>query len=291
MTDPKKIEASPEEDAPVVTVVEALGHEILPSPKRKGGRPKTGRKGPHKHRAGVAMPVTRRLLWLDSARVTDMEAFKRLREAGLGAKRIGRALGTTVATSQKLMSGRHWQQDAEKVRIFNKAKGGSIDPETGVPTAADLAKFGGAYAQPLASDSQGDKDLRELIETAGIAPQYIEDTVRRMKLLSGGLKSGDLPGKPDTKFFQDAFDEKLKLALACLDPVAIASASVADLTRLTSMLTEKRALLRGEPTAIVRNEQRGGLDSLAQLLLAEVKKRGIVIDLPQGPGGYREVSG
>jgi hypothetical protein len=62
---------------------------------------------------------------------------------GLGAKKIGRALSTTVATAQKLMRGVHWQMQPEKVREFNRAKGASIDPETGVPTANDLAKFGG----------------------------------------------------------------------------------------------------------------------------------------------------
>lgn len=279
-------------DAPE-TPVEVIAGEILPAPKKRGRKKIPGKdhSAPDRQRSGVSLGSGNRAAWLRNARVIDLLAFGRLREAELGAKRIARALNSTVSTAQKLMNGLHWQQTPEKVRLFNKARGGSIDAETGVPTPEDLAKFGGAYEGPTRHDTQGEKDLREIVESSGIAPQFIEDTVRRMKLLSGMLQTGDLPGKPDTKFFQDAFDEKLKLALACLDPVAIASASVSDLTRLTSMLTEKRALLRGEPTAIVRNEQRGGLDKVAALLLEEVKRRGITLDIPKGPGGYQVVGG
>lgn len=262
-------------DDPEIPVAEVAG-ELLPVVKR--GRPKAVKRKPG--------AKARKVVWLLSARVIDLPAYDRLRATGAGAKKLSRALSTTVATAQKLMAGIHWQQNPERVVEFNRYHGASISP-AGVPTAGDLAKHGGAYALPLAQDSEGEKDLRRIIEDAGVAPGLVSDAMRRMKLLSGD--GGAIPGKPDTKYFQDAFDQKLALALACLDPVAIASASVADLTRLTSMLTEKRALLRGEPTSIVRNEQRGGLDKLAELLLTEVGRRGIVLDAPKGPGGYREV--
>jgi hypothetical protein len=276
-------------DEPEIPIVQVEG-ELLPAPKRKKPGPKGPRKPNARFRSGVVQKRSK-LVWLASARVTDMEAFHRLRGAGLGGKRIARALSTAVATAQKLMSGRHWQQDAEKVRIFNKAKGASIDPETGVPTAQDLVKFGGVYSRPLATDDQGTKDLRQIVETAGVSAPMVDEAVRRLRLATGALEVGDLPAKVDTKWLQDSIDAKIGLTLTLLDSVTLAGASVADLTRLFNALTEKRALLRGEPTAIVRNEQRGGLDKLAGLLLAEAQRRGITVDLAPGPGGYQEITG
>lgn len=269
--------------------VEAVEGEILPA--KKGGRPKTGRKPPQRFRSGSKKPNTRKLVWLDSARVLDLLAYQRLRDAHLGARKIRKALGTTVATAQKLMNGTHWQQDPERVRIFNKARGGSIDPETGQPSAEDLAKFGVPHSLPSRHDSQGEKDLREIVKNTGVAPQMVDEAVRGLRLLSGAQEIGDLPGKVDTKWLQDSIDQTLGVVMTLMDPVRLAGSSTADLTRAASMLFEKRALLRGEPTAIVRNEQRGGLDAVARMLLAEVERRGITLDMAKGPGGYQEVTG
>lgn len=274
-------------DEPEIPVVQVEG-ELLPAPKRKGGRPKTGRKAPARFRSGVKKPNTRNLVWLDSARVLDLEAYQRLRDAGLGAKKIARALGTVVRTAQHLMSGTHWQQNPERVSVFNKVKGASLDAVTGYPTPNDLAKFGAPFSGPTNADSQGEKDLRQLVETAGVPSHMLDEATRRIRLKAGAEEAGDLPAKIDTKWLQDAIDQKIGTAMTLLDTMTLAGSSVADLTRLLSMLYEKRALLRGEPTAIVRNEQRGGLDTVARMLLAEVERRGITLDITKQE--YREVS-
>lgn len=270
---------------PAVLVVEG---EILPTPAGAARRDKA-RSG-----ASRSNPKHKNVVWLASARVIDLTAYQRLRDEGLGAKRIGRALGTTMATAQKLMNGVHWQQNPERVRLFNKMKGGSLDPETGQPTAADLAKFGAVYSGHVAGhDSQGEKDLRQLVESAGVSSSNVDQATRRLRLLSGAAKEGDLPGKVDTKWLQDSIDQTLGTIMTLFDPVTLAGASVADLTRAANMMFEKRALLRGEPTAIVRNEQRGSLDAVAAILLKEAQRRGIdlsmLIDLKKGAGGYQEV--
>jgi hypothetical protein len=110
-----------------------------------------------------------------------------------------------------------------------------------------------------------------------------------MRLLAGAEQSGDLPQKVDTKWLQDTVDQRLGLILTVMDNVTMAGASLADLTRAANMLFEKRALLRGEPTQIVRSEHRVGLDKIGVMLMAELGKRGVTVDLPKGPGGYREV--
>lgn len=214
--------------------------------------------------------------WLRTARVFDLASFQRLREQGAGAKRIARALDTAVGTAQDLMRGKHWQQTPEKVRIFNRARGGSIDPETGMPTPNDLIRFGPrqqGVANAAAKREDGEKDLRQLIADTGASPNTVSEAMRRILAL-GGVEM-DLPVKADTKHFQDEIDRKLARALALLDDTVMATATPGDLTRLVSMLIEKRALLRGEPTAIVRNEQRGSLDKVAALLLGELQRRGI----------------
>lgn len=258
-------------------------------PAKKRGRPATGRKPPQRFRSGACKPNTRKLVWLDSARVLDIAAYQRLRDAGLGGKKISKALGTTLATAQKLMSGTHWQQTPDKVRLFNKARGGSLNPETGQPTPDDLAKFGVPFAGPTKHDTQGQKDLRQIVEATGISPALIEETVRGLRILSGAVQEGDLPDKVDTKWHQDSIDQTLGRIMTLLrDPVKMGAASYADLTRAANMLYEKRALLRGEPTAIVRNEQRGGLAEVAALLLKEVGRRGIDLNLEKTE--YREVA-
>lgn len=269
----------------------SLPKSFVPEPKKKKARGAARMKelyGTRRPKVRQGQAKQNKVLWLASARVVDLDAFHRLKTRGVGAKTLARALATTTATAQKLMSGTHWQQNPEKVMAFNLFHKASISPD-GVPTAEDLAKHGAPLVKISKYASDGEKELRRIIEDAGISPHLVSDAMRRMRLLTGQAAAGDLPGKPDTKYFQEQFDAKLALVLACLDPVAIASASVADLTRLASMLTEKRALLRGEPTAIVRNEQRGGLDKVAAALMAEITRRGITLDLPKT--GYREVEG
>lgn len=250
--------------------------EVPPPPPKRRDKPLPKERKKHK-----------RIAWLNSARVVDMDAYRRLRATGVGARKLARALSIQLATAQKLMRGVHWQMDAEKVTEFNRFHSASIDPETGAPTADDLIKHGPPSMLAKASDSEGDKDLRRIMEDAGVAAPMVQEAMRRQRILAGAAAEGDLPGKVDTKWLQDAVDKKLGDVLTLMDPVSLAGASVADLTRAANMLFEKRALLRGEPTAIVRNEQRGGLDKLAEMLLAEVGRRGIA--LPKGPGGYQEV--
>jgi hypothetical protein len=275
-------------DTPEIPV-EVIEGELLPV-KRKRGRPKTGRKPPDKYRAGapVSEPKHRRVAWLKSARVLDVEQFQRLRATGAGARKLSKALGCSMLTAQKMMNGRHWQQDAEKVAAFNRFHGASLDPATGVPTAGDLGKHGGAYALATKYTSAGEKELREIVENTGTSAGMLDTAMRRMRILAGAQKEGDLPAEVDTKWLQDSIDRTLGVIMTLMDPITLAGASVADLTRAASMLLEKRALLRGEPTSIVRNEHRGKLDELGGVLLGELQKRGITLDMPKS--GYREVT-
>lgn len=230
----------------------------------------------------------KRLAWLRSARVLDLDAFRRLRGQGAGSRRVARAMGIPLTSAVNLVAGTHWQQDPEKVGEFNRFHDASVDVATGVPTARDLEKHGRPDARPKASDSDGTKDLRRIAEDAGVPQQLVATAMRRQRILAGAWAAGDLPASVDTKWLQDSVDQTLGVIMTLMDPVTLAGASLADLTRAANVLFEKRALLRGEPTSIVRNEHRGGLDKLAELLLGEVQRRGVQIDIPKS--AYREVS-
>lgn len=86
--------------------------------------------------------------------------------------------------------------------------------------------------------------------------------------------------KHTTKDFQSIIDEKLMMALEYLGDLKLAEASARDLSFVIATLTDKRAMMRGEPTQIVRVEERQALAELLPALLAEAQRRGMTVDLP-----------
>ena len=103
----------------------------------------------------------------------------------------------------------------------------------------------------------------------------------RARLLRGELP---VPATLTTSTFLALTEERLWWAFKALDPSVIAGAPAKDLSTIISMLIEKRNLLRGEPTQIVRSEQRVDLERAAKLLMREAAKRGVTLD-----GDFREV--
>ena len=73
-------------------------------------------------------------------------------------------------------------------------------------------------------------------------------------------------------------NEKIHLLSHYLDDKVAAEANARDLAMAMTQLIEKRALLRGEPTQIISNLERQKLNELTPLLIAEAKRRGIVIE-------------
>jgi hypothetical protein len=208
-------------------------------------------------------------------RVIDMAAFARLRGEQAGARKIARALTIPKSSAQALLSKKHWQQDPVKCRLFNQLRGASIDPETGIPSDDDLAKFGGLFG-PNRYSSQPEKDMHTVMKAAGVRPEKRQEVVRRMTVVNGG--EIQIPTRLDSATFAQMMEEKLYRALLMMDDTVIAAAGPRDLSTMIAMLTEKRQLLRGEPTAIVSVEQRGSLARLGRLILEEMKRRGEVVD-------------
>ena len=63
-----------------------------------------------------------------------------------------------------------------------------------------------------------------------------------------------------------------------LDKQVLAKESGRGLAQIISTLTDKMQLLKGEPTVVTKIEDIRQLDEVAMLLLAEVTRRGIILD-------------
>lgn len=201
-----------------------------------------------------------------SAVVVDIALYRRLRAENpeMGAKRLARALGCTVGAAQALLRGRHWQQDPAKIRVFNEYKHASLHWQTGEASAADLAAFGLSPAQRRVASAR---------IKAG-TPSSMDLAVDPDSEAVEGLAGEDAPPmKLDTSWFQGEVDTVIWRLLREMSTAKIQKMSGREIAAAASAFLEKRALLRGEPTAIVRNENRGSLEKVGEMLLAEIARR------------------
>ena len=115
----------------------------------------------------------------------------------------------------------------------------------------------------------------------GIDPRAMKQLVVRLQVrppAKGRLKLDD-------KELLALIDDRLARAFAFLDDFTLGQASARDLTVNIGILTDKRQLLRGEPTVITRPEDVKKLDEVGRLLLAEMERRGELIDItPEAKG-------
>ena len=74
-----------------------------------------------------------------------------------------------------------------------------------------------------------------------------------------------------------AIDDKIRLAVAHLDPVVFAAMSGRDLAVTFGILLDKKRLLQGEPTQILDDARRRTLDELLPHVLKEAERRGLAV--------------
>jgi hypothetical protein len=206
-----------------------------------------------------------RMNGLHNARIVDIALFRKMVAdvPGIGAKRLARALGVDPRLAQSLMRGEHWQQDPVKIRLFNEYKHATVDEETGVACAADMKEFGLSRAQKRAAAAA-------LRPGTPSQPNGTDPDTEAVEALAGD----DLPPmKLDTAFFQGEVDTVIWRLLRQMTTVKIQKMSGREIAAAANGFIEKRALLRGEPTAIVRSENRGSLEKVGELLLAEMARR------------------
>lgn len=242
--------------------------DVVEAPKPRGRAPGT-----------VPPPVTP-VHAMANARVVDIAVFNRMKERGETAGKVSKWLGVSAASAVMLLAGEHWQQDPLRIALFNEYRGTSLPvsgPEMGFAPADVIAQYGGASGKRKASRTPGEQAMVDLVKRSGVSGVLAEEVARALEMMAG---AAEMPAERlDSAYFLEEVERKLALGLASLTPVKIAGASVGDLQKLVSMLVEKRALLRGEPTQIVSHRERRRIDEVLPMLVAAAQKRGVVLDL------------
>ena len=101
---------------------------------------------------------------------------------------------------------------------------------------------------------------------------------------------GKVRGKIDDKMLSAGAGEIAAQALWRMrnDPALWDRASIKELSTVYGQMIDKRQLLRGEPTNIVKIQDIRELDEMAKLLHEEMEKRGLLIDVtPEKADGVR----
>ncbi len=93
-------------------------------------------------------------------------------------------------------------------------------------------------------------------------------------------------GKVDDKTLSQQAEEVGWMAIWRLlnDPQVWNRASARDLAAISALMIDKRQLLRGEPTHVMRVEDFRKLDELGKVLHEEMERRGMLVDVTPEPG-------
>lgn len=180
---------------------------------------------------------------------------------GLSAKQIGKRLDISPNNVQKTLGVIHKKvgykptvrPDATEIR----------NPEAAGALLADLS-------DPIGTN------FAQIAELYGIQRSVLQGMVKRMQARQGTFISQvrDLR----TLELREVIGQKIHHFLQYIDDKVLSEASARDLAMGVSQLIEKRALLRGEPTAIVSNLERETLHKLLPALVAEGVRRGLALD-------------
>lgn len=115
--------------------------------------------------------------------------------------------------------------------------------------------------------------IREAIKASGLPERFGKALLRRLETRYLDLKT-EVKALKTNEILQ-MIEEKIGLAGLYLDDHALSEASARDLMMGIAMLTEKRQLLRGEPTQIISDLERKKLNELLPALLAESQRRSL----------------
>lgn len=119
-------------------------------------------------------------------------------------------------------------------------------------------------------------DLKAALKACGLPPNVSDKMIHRLRVKYTGALTEVRNLK--TQEILQMLGEKIHLGLQYLDDKVFSEATARDIMMGLSQLIEKRALLRGEPTSIISNDDRKKLSELLPALVAEGQRRGITMD-------------
>ena len=217
---------------------------------------------------------------MSEPRLTEREtSIIRLRDdEGLSWTKIGERLGTTKSSVNS-------SYRAAKLKIDRAAN----------PKAYRQAPKQAPTANKRSVEVTKPDETAELLDTAlepfvhiqaaakacGFPPSTARRLMQRMAARYKPLRDAIAPVK----------DEELILlledrALRCLqyaDDFSMAGAPLKDLMVSAGIAIDKARLLKGEPTSITRFEDIRKLDEVGKLLMAEMQRRGLIVDVMPEP--------
>ncbi len=120
-------------------------------------------------------------------------------------------------------------------------------------------------------------------KAAGIACGFDSDTMERLIVrFQGGLLSAKGRVKLDDVELLAVIDDRLSRVLAYLDDHTLSKMDGRNLMVAAGILIDKRQLLSDRPTAITKYSDMKKLDNVIEEALAELKRRGKMIDVTPG---------
>ena len=129
-------------------------------------------------------------------------------------------------------------------------------------------------------NEQGIRELEDLNRDGVIAsvPKGIREGIeKRVRAKLAGTQ-GELRPLTD-KELTEKIDSKIHTVLSFLDPYILAGASAKDLSSSLDYLIKNSQLLKGKPTQIMSHVERRQLNELIPAVLAEAKRRGVIMDV------------
>ena len=197
--------------------------------------------------------------------ITPLKARKLL-EGGMTV----RELAAQCYVSRQYMS--HWLQKND----ITAKPGASVirrtDPNR--PNLTGMVTEGAAVSHDVEQARLVDR-LLDLCRTLGMEKMQIA-TIRN-RILPSKIREASRDDREVIERLRQARDR----ALDYLDDVTLASAPAKDLANIVAVLTDRIQLLSGQPTQIMRVEDRRTLNELGEALFNELNRRGIkTIDVP-----------
>ncbi len=160
----------------------------------------------------------------------------------------------------------------------------------GLPSPS-LTKAGGGFCleKTLVGRSKSKKnravaaapspEALERFKQAGVAVGYDPDTMQRLAARCQGRAPSARGRRLDDVELLSVIEGRLASVLEYFDDHTLGKMSGRDLVVAAGILTDKRQLLRGEPTAITRFQDIRKMDEILEAVAKELKRRGKVIDV------------
>lgn len=126
------------------------------------------------------------------------------------------------------------------------------------------------------------ESIHALARACGMKESTATDIVKRMNMRYQPVIEEVKRATSDSLIKQ--IEEKLPMLLDGIDQKKVDAATLRDIAVAVGVLTEKRQLLKGEPTQIMTFEERLNMDKLGPALLKELERRDLVVDV-----SYREI--